>query len=1715
LTIGDLVEIPEIKTVIQMQDLKDPSLRKMIADTFVLTSEVTSNLRAVFTTLRGAEGRGIFLKGHFGSGKSHFLTMLSLLLKSPGTWDAVVSQEPSLVNGKVDLEKRRFLVAETSLVQHRSTECLEDIVLSAILEELGQDTSKEVDRAESRSGIFSRLRTIIAEKGFSGLVILIDELSEFLKSKPDARAYNEDIRYLQYLGEEAGSFPLWIVASLQEWIEETGEIHQDTFNKIKDRYRIRLNLGRAHIEELVSERLIRHKQGADCQINEIFDQVKSFFPTFPVTGERFVRLYPVHPATCALLDRLKPLFSEHRGVIDFIHYRLKGDRERNIPSMLDHPADRLLSPDVIFDHFLDRIRERTETQIYVERVFESCIETIDRVFPDQDQKDVARAAGKLLILFAISPVKYKYTVRHLAEMILFPVTSLESQINYQFLHDILDRLVEEGMYLRVEKRQDPLEDHFFVDLKADMAGLLRRRIKHKASLIFSGDRRLFWKTAAMVDSAYLPLSDWVEKGRQQVTTRWQHTLRSGTVLLRQLDEVSAEDLDSYARRQERSEEDYFLIVGTTHDREVQYRHVKESLLPRIREGYSGMFLFWLPAPFEGEVTWLKEFLAAVMMKEETASRVYDRSQESKELLEAFLSRQKRRITEHYSNLYYRGVLLWDAGEVDLSGVGVLSQEKFLSEFVPPLLEQRFPKHGRIQPYMDVLPLGVVRDMLMEFLLRGILIADNRSKASIRDVLEGILRPMGLTRKKGNQYELTINPRQNELGRCVLALMEGKESVPLEEIYWNLRKGEYGLQMPYFEILVLALLFSGHLVAYKVMERRSPQELSRTGLKGITALGRGEVVSGEFRQAISSHPLIPRQYRDLPLTLASQEGLWSELKAAKASVLEELESLKSRIQWARSFEAFRNMPWQGIINDIEDVKVQWEEVKVSLSSKDGLERFLRAGQREPFLENKLKSVESVTAFLGQAERALFVHQYITDKRLRIPEASDRGDGKRQEDFDRLRNLRSEILEFYEKSSDLLPHGSLEDLFKRFQNFQKIYTRLYAEEHARAKEGEQFEPFEKLGRSKRYDILQRFGQIEVLSVEHNYRSVNQAISSVLLNRCTRSPHAQLQARPICECGFKMGDRITFEPIKEIEKGMDMGVREYLHALKTQEMQERLLPYLEGLDLVNRKGEADAIRHLMELDPDAEGVISQLDELLTPRLIGNMNEAFRGKVVVVKRDLDRLYKSLIHRKYTLSQLRKILSDWLREETIGDDTFLHFVGKGEGGSLDNRQEEFRAFLESEFRQLVSLYYETGHEQFIKAMTICLWARQYDLSGQGPFEAFPFLEVDSNSEIRAWLNHLEDLASALRKEKAELFEYCIQIAEQDTGLIRHLWSFLSARSLEEIFKEESIFPLILKEAFERIVCGKIEELDLEALLATSSAGDDKEPHARLEDRKGDMVRTLRTYRQLRERIRILSSAGNNLPDSFSKWESLYKHTISPLPFLRETLQDQLKHIGVEPPPFLKEELRQIDERLHEVSAPFADFYRKSIPEWEKGVASRPMMIQDIPSMLSRKRNVPDYHKVCYVLMDGMRWDLWEYIKVHFFAKMPNFFRTVREGAVWSGLPTSTGSQLEKFEEALCSSGNRVDDNAVWKISGVDEKIHSEKGPLTHLFANVVNYLEIDVLLRFRDLPPRTLLFVFSDHGFVENPSFSRGKKYDSPRYIHGKDSPFEVIVPWAWIMRI
>jgi hypothetical protein len=99
----------------------------------------------------------------------------------------------------------------------------------------------------------------VAKRHPRGLLLLIDALSEYLRAKPTAQSFNEDLRFLQFLGEWAQSHRLWILAELQEQIEHTGEIEYDLFRKIKDRYPLRLLLSPAHVRDLIASCILRKR----------------------------------------------------------------------------------------------------------------------------------------------------------------------------------------------------------------------------------------------------------------------------------------------------------------------------------------------------------------------------------------------------------------------------------------------------------------------------------------------------------------------------------------------------------------------------------------------------------------------------------------------------------------------------------------------------------------------------------------------------------------------------------------------------------------------------------------------------------------------------------------------------------------------------------------------------------------------------------------------------------------------------------------------------------------------------------------------------------------------------------------------------------------------------------------------------------------------------------------------------------------------------------------------------------------------------------------------------------------------------------------------------------------------------------------------------------------------------------------------------------------
>jgi hypothetical protein len=1365
-----------------------------------------------------------------------------------------------------------------------------------------------------------------------------------------------------------------------------------------------------------------------------------------------------------------------------------------------------LTPEAIFDHFLERIWERSETQVFVERVFESVRVEIPELFHDPEQRELALATVKNLILFAISPVKYRYTVRHLAEMALFRVTTLKTEINYQFLLDTLTKLAEQGSYVRVENRDDPLDNHYFIDLKADMAAIMRRRIKHSASELFKDDLRLFTKLGSLVDSPHLRISGWLEKGMQRVALTWQHTRRNGIVLLHQLDELTLNDIEALAADCKNSEDDFYIIAGTTHKPDKQSGHVRENILPIIRERFPGMFLFWIPAAFEDDLARMKEVLAAILIKETLKNEVREASNQALDFIEAFIEKARPAITEHFTKSYYNGILLWDENRVELSRIGYLSEEKFLTEFIPPILKRRFPGHSRIQPFMDLLAPGIMREMLRDFFLSGVFPADDRTRPGLRNMIEGILKPLGIVRKKDRQYLLHVHPKQNELAARFLDLMDSEGNTPLEWIYWKLRKGDYGLLRPLFEILVTALLFSGNLVAYRGGKRKGPDELARTWLKGVTALGRGEILADKYRQAFDSNPLISERFKNTSFTLAAQEELWAELKAAKPSETEDLESLKSRMNWAAAFEAFREMPWQEAQKDVLAILGLWSEIKVSLTSRAGLKRFIKAGLEEPDLSQKVATVREVKEFLTHAEQALFVYQYMTDQRLQLPD---------RDEYDLLRKSHLEVVEFFKKKRARFTSESIIDLLDCFKEFVDDYTRRYVQAHQKSREGPQFEPYERLLRSRRYLLLKRLDRLEMISVEHDRRSIEKGISSVLIHRCLKSPLDFLQRTPVCACGFVMGEQVSFKPLRELQKEIDFGIRESLEALHSPAMQEKIAPYLEGLDHVEKSGEANAVRALLALTPEKTDFLNQAEEILTPGVIRSINDAFRGKVVVVKRDVDELYRSLVHRKYTLAQTREIIERWLESRNLTEDVFLHFLGRNQGDETIPASNGFKNFLKGFDSNLEPLLKEAGDESLQAALLTALWIRQYDLPYNKVIEMFPFLDQGKNEKNAALISRLADLAGELSLQEPEIFETVVSHASEDAALIRILWSSLTKFSPSSIFVTESIFPGLLKEAFERIICAKPE-------LPPPFAGHSGANHgafkacSTLREQKDDMLKAIDIIQTFHKNQTTLSSPDNSGMEGFSRWEDVFVRSVSALPALMDEINESLRHVGIPVPAYLKEQQKKARGHLHRFSSGFREFYQTRLSVWERNQAPRPLMIRDIPVILKKKRNVPEHKDACFILMDGMRWDLWEHIKTNFFEQQPDIFRIVRQGVMWTNQPAGTGPQLERLYRAAEENAPDLGfKNRLWKMSGLDEKIHTEKGPLTHLFSNVISFLNIELLYRLKKMPSRTLLILFADHGFVENPAFDPHDKYETQRYIHGKDSPFEALVPWTWVMRL
>ncbi len=1289
----DLIEVPPVRTVVRLEDATERP--EDTCTSFVFTEEVTEHLHALTEAIRRGNGKGYFLRGEFGSGKSHFLAALSAWLEERPGSDHMTEQHEGL--SKLRDEERSLLPVTVSLVDYRSGTGLEQIVIEAIETKLHEkgiemdlspmsrflDVIRNVLEEESlrnefaeRAGVdpgqvpewtrshprdassigikllkeegvqsvnslveerrdtLSRALDAVREAGFDGTVLMLDELSEFLRSKPDASSLNEDARTLQLMGEVARDEPLWIIGAVQESLEQTGAIEQPTFRKIKDRYPVVLYLSRIHIRDLIRNRLVRLKPGASEVIRAVYEAYRDHFPGFQWESPHFHRIYPVHPRTLELLEGLSELFSRHRGIVDFVHAQIAGDPERNIPGILDRPPDELLAPDKIYEHFRERLAEYSELNQYPRTIVPHLDEVAETVLEDDEDVALARRLFRILVLYEIHQTAGPLTPTDLAELAACMLSPQDPELSGNFVSEvILDPVAAESGMLQKERPDsgDPLEATYHISGEQDHARTLGRRIDKKAEEIQASRRELLVETVRELDPSPAWPGRSLCEGLPSRNITWRRSQRAvivGFLPFRNHHEL----FEQVETRIENGEADCAVLIGFPMD--------EETPLPPDTD-------LWLLSEPEGEN-------AEEIVRYHAAKRVLQSMNEGNPVDEPLQPLAEKKVDElrnpaHQAALrtMYRGEFKNHPDLVEQSLREVKKFDRFIETGAAPLLENRFPRFQEIEPDGVFPSRRLYRRLLDDLIREGSLSLQKARDRGIAEAIEGLAVPLGLVNVQSAAYRVEPDPEGHPLLSELFSTLSNSEPTDLDVLCRSLRTGPFGVPEDTISFLLVSLAHVGH-ISIRRSGRRVPLEyLKLDTVEDADEVAPGELIDRSARKILTTDCsfLLPSGSWD-SFGLRQQREAWKQARSFKENTKDRLDELGDLLEDVRGYAAFSSFDLDQLLRTCEKIDRVLDEIKVSYSPRKGLERFLKAWDQENVTQDDLQYVENAHAFFSESmDSFIFTSHYVGHRAVE----------KAAEHNEEIREHVREIEEIFDHpEASILPDGG-DVLENRFQAFRDLYLEDYLSRHNRYYEGTEQEEELSAEAGRTLKLIERLSEISALDRPPEVNRLLEERSEEDERTCDRRTEEELLQSPVCGCGFMPGTETEEKEENErapLPERLDEALEQYADVL----CEDRVIEALRARAYAVSDMEPETAERLRSLadylgTPEqvhGHGLLDRLDKSGCREL----RIALEKNLETKNKHLRNLLKPLSGRRLTPDRIRSIFEQWLEGEP--DDVIL-----------------------------------------------------------------------------------------------------------------------------------------------------------------------------------------------------------------------------------------------------------------------------------------------------------------------------------------------------------------------------------------------------------------------------------------------------------------------------
>ncbi len=335
---NELIQFEPITEVVKFSRTSDTSYQESLVKTFVF-SETFKNILIPLMVRNldfnsSGEKFGLHVVGNYGTGKSHLMSLVSLVAENAELLDLVAEEKP-----KKELQKLagKFKVLRFEL---GNTESLWEVVTFQIenyLQEIGVEFSFDGHGPKS---YFNKLQLMMAEfedkfpdKGF---MVVIDEMLAYLKGRSASDKLNQDLQVLQALGQACDSSKFKFIFGVQEMIYHSPEFQfaAEMLQKVNDRYKD-IMITKEDVAYIVKNRLLRKNEHQKQKIKDHLDPFLSLFTDMHGRTQDYVELFPVHPTYFENFERIR-IGKSQREILKTLSNQFEEILDQDVPT--DNPG---------------------------------------------------------------------------------------------------------------------------------------------------------------------------------------------------------------------------------------------------------------------------------------------------------------------------------------------------------------------------------------------------------------------------------------------------------------------------------------------------------------------------------------------------------------------------------------------------------------------------------------------------------------------------------------------------------------------------------------------------------------------------------------------------------------------------------------------------------------------------------------------------------------------------------------------------------------------------------------------------------------------------------------------------------------------------------------------------------------------------------------------------------------------------------------------------------------------------------------------------------------------------------------------------------------------------------------------------------------------------------------------------------------------------------